>query len=522
MAGVHSKQNLLAWPTRWTFVLLSILMWLPLHHCMISSDTTCAGQQLSLTCTEGWLIHVIYETYSYSPMPCTINQDPGIITCTKAEFLSPVSVGHCNGQDSCLFTVPTNTIISSCNQIATALSVHYKCIPEASVFTICSDTTFEQTEQIYLATPDFPRNILGQQKNCTCTLIGQNINGTVLQLSRDPGSSVIMILSTDRGTQHINGLNILNTLIFSNLTKVNLFLENQLDKQVYKTWLQFQGKGLSLKCQYEKPYQPVTRPANVSVDPTISLVTNENHGDISLPTEQANINQTFSLEPNISVTPTQTINNLPNITNCSETKNSKCESDNTVFTISSSLLEVSSFGVRSTGVDLSSQIESTMQQVTMVTNEFPTESVTFTKSVSQIETVGIPLSATISIKSSKVTQHTGISTPTRHLVTNTPSAGTASSSLILNSNQSNSELQPTSPADKDVALLVIVGCLSFILLVAMVVFTVIMWRRANTHHDTQEETHIYDAYHHDNGSVGPEPTGDDFSYQSPANESILI
>ncbi|OWF45886.1 hypothetical protein KP79_PYT07282 [Mizuhopecten yessoensis] len=245
MAVVYSKQEntLASWLSRWTVLLSTVLTWLPLHHCMITSDATCAGQQLSLTCTSGWLIHIVYETYSYSTSPCSADLGPGTAICTKAEFLNPISVGHCNGKGSCEFSVPANTTISSCNQLATALSVHYNCIPETSVFTICSDVTFHQTEQLYLATPDFPSNILGRQKNCSCTLIGQNINGTVLQQTRDPNSSVILIMSTNRGTHHNNGLNILNTNIFSNFTKINLVLENQLDEQVFKIWLGFRGRG---------------------------------------------------------------------------------------------------------------------------------------------------------------------------------------------------------------------------------------------------------------------------------------
>ncbi|XP_033739913.1 uncharacterized protein LOC117327169 [Pecten maximus] len=105
------------------------------------------------------------------------------------------------------------------------------------------------------------------------------------------------------------------------------------------------------------------------------------------------------------------------------------------------------------------------------------------------------------------------------LGTNTPTIEMPSS-VTSNTNQTNPGL-PLKTADQDVALLIIVSCLAFVLLVAMVIFIVIMWRRANVNQHTQEETHIYDAYHHDNGSLGPDPLGEDHSYYAPANGSIL-
>lgn len=96
---------------------------------MLKSNAVCSGQQLSISCGDQRLVHILYETYSYTATPCTNDLDPELVECTKAEFLVPVSVDHCNGRASCTFAVPTNTTISSCGQTATALWVHYACIP---------------------------------------------------------------------------------------------------------------------------------------------------------------------------------------------------------------------------------------------------------------------------------------------------------------------------------------------------------------------------------------------------------
>lgn len=471
--------------------------------------------------------------------------------------------------------------------MATALSVHYKCISEASVFTICSDVIFQDTEQLYLATPNFPSNNLKEQKNCSCTVTGENINGTVLQHTRAPDSSVIMILSTNRGTHHINGRNILNNLIFSNLTKINLFLENELDQQVYKLWLGFTGKGMSLKCQYEQP-QPVTSPAGVSVNPTSSLVspqlvtnpaglsvnptsslvtgtsswvTDKTEEAILLSTQQSKLDQTVLFPQNISITPTEMYSSKSNIIiKCSETQNDeniKCESSTALFGISSSLSETpeSSAWIRkqdslvSTSGDLiSSEIKSTMQDNTRGTKESKTESLSLART--RTETILIHSSSSTDGQSftsntvgASTTNNSGIlleaspgatnpgtaetdtmvtSARTKHILGTNSVSSVMASSVIPNTTQSTPGFQQKT-SDQDIVLLVIVGCLALVLLAAMVIFTVIMWRRANTNEHTQEETHIYDAYHHDNGSLGPDHLGDGHSfYTDLANESIMI
>lgn len=92
--------------------------------------TQCTGKTFSLTCgSEDYVIHVLYEWYSYNPTQKPQNQctyDSSY--CSEAEFINPVSAQYCNGYSQCSFLVTPGRLLMSCDQNSTEITVLYNCM----------------------------------------------------------------------------------------------------------------------------------------------------------------------------------------------------------------------------------------------------------------------------------------------------------------------------------------------------------------------------------------------------------
>lgn len=205
--------------------------------------TQCAGREINLNCSSpDWLIHIDYEIYAYNQSQgCDVSAD----SCQGVEFLAPPSVRHCNGRLSCSFKVPTDQYLSVCRENATELKVLYQCVAKSQSFDLCTDFLERHRSTIYLTSPQYPSPKLSPIK-CSCEVKGQNIS--VLTLEQTKALYVVYILSTESLTKHITKLQVINRLEFSNISSLEVLLDNRFPEQEFRLWLKLTGTDMTVKC----------------------------------------------------------------------------------------------------------------------------------------------------------------------------------------------------------------------------------------------------------------------------------
>ncbi|XP_062577103.1 uncharacterized protein LOC134238972 [Saccostrea cucullata] len=205
----------------------------------------CAGQEISLDCSSpDWLIRVEYEIYGYDQSQnCLMSGD----LCTYTEFLSPPSVKYCNGRPTCTFTVPRDQYMSVCKENATSVKVRYQCVAKSQSFDMCTDFLEQYRSTFYLTSPQYPAPKIPTER-CSCDINGQNIDVLTLEQTKASLSPVVYILTSDTSTKHITKLSIINRLEFSNISYLQVLLDNRYPQQEFRLWLKLTGSGMAIKC----------------------------------------------------------------------------------------------------------------------------------------------------------------------------------------------------------------------------------------------------------------------------------
>lgn len=107
---------------------------------------------------------------------------------------------------------------------------------------MCTDFLERHRSTIYLTSPQYPSPKLSPIK-CSCEVKGQNIS--VLTLEQTKAPYVVYILSTESLSKHITKLQVINRLEFSNISSLEVLLDNRFPEQEFRLWLKLTGTGES-------------------------------------------------------------------------------------------------------------------------------------------------------------------------------------------------------------------------------------------------------------------------------------
>lgn len=252
--------------------------------------TQCTGKMFSLTCgSQDYVIHVLYEWYSYNPTQESLNQctyDSSY--CSEAEFINPVSSQYCNGYSQCSFLVTPGRFLMSCDQNSTEITVLYNCMSKHRMVDICRPYNLRNGKITYFKSPNYPHDLL-QPIKCQCNVTGQNISAEVYEHQKSKNSTVVFMFVTNKVTLHVNDVTIRNRMLFSEMDYVQLILDNRISQELFKLWMKISSNAMSISCQ--------SHPIDVKPSSTIQQTSSSNYQTVLYTSSMSYQIKTSLIEP---------------------------------------------------------------------------------------------------------------------------------------------------------------------------------------------------------------------------------
>ncbi|XP_067676498.1 uncharacterized protein [Haliotis asinina] len=165
-----------------------MLVMLALHRGQGRNSSSCLSntrKEVNLTCDRSQRIHVISKFYQKATSTC----EEAPASCTYTED-APATT--CNGVWQCREEVSMFWINQTCGSSTALATVVYECIAETPI-NICNFTTVSHDNNLYLASPTYPRGSGDMKTNGTCVC---DITGTVMKVDilevvfRDTGHGI--------------------------------------------------------------------------------------------------------------------------------------------------------------------------------------------------------------------------------------------------------------------------------------------------------------------------------------------